>query len=62
MKFKEAIGLKGLYTMLRKKRRFEHQEKIECKGVKSMGELMENKDNFSKVGLWKLILVLTVYL
>lgn len=51
VKFKRAIGLGGLYTILMKQRRFEHQETIKHRGMKYAGELMEDKGYFSKVCL-----------
>lgn len=49
MKFKEAIGLRGLYTILMKQRRLEHQETIKQGGMKYAEELMEDKGYFSSV-------------
>lgn len=48
VKFREAVGLGGLYTILLKQRRFECQETMKPRGVKYVGELMEDKGYFSK--------------
>lgn len=64
MKLKEVVRLGGLPIILTKERRFGLQGMINCgKGTrKYIGELMEDEGYFSKVCLWRCILVLILHL
>lgn len=57
VKLKEVVRLEGLYTILTKERGVGLQGTINCgkAGRKQMRERMEDKGNFNKICLYRLI-------